>query len=297
MRDVWLVARFEVLRAVRTWRALALVVLVSVAMGGGAYLFAQFVGLMENQLATTLGVASTRTPGAMLEQLVTSDSYRDVMGQMFGEGLRRDWVLTLHPSSLYAFGLATLVMPFFAATASSESIAIDVQSRAIRFEALRTGRLELVLGRFAGQLGILTLAIGVATLVAFVVTLMSMIVSSPLSLIGDLLMFAVRSWAFAVPFVGVGIAASQLTASPAWARVLAIGATLGSWMVFAWAPTLFDHPTGAAVVDVVTLALPQRYLVTFVSPGTDWIGSVVIEIGIATVVTVIAFPWFARRNL
>lgn len=66
MRDIWLVARFEVLRAIRTWRAVALLVLYAVASGGAAWLFTKFVGLMENTLADQLHVARTTTPGAML---------------------------------------------------------------------------------------------------------------------------------------------------------------------------------------------------------------------------------------
>ena len=45
-----------------------------------------------------------------------------------------------------------LFVPFLAATAASEAIALDLRSRALRYEALRAGRAEILLGRFAGQL-------------------------------------------------------------------------------------------------------------------------------------------------
>ncbi|MEN0062891.1 MAG: ABC transporter permease subunit [Myxococcota bacterium] len=297
MRDVLLIARFEVLRAIRTWRALALVVLVSVAMGGGAYLFTRFIGLMENQLATQLGVARTRVPGAMLQELVTSDSYRDVVTQVFGDPAMQEWILQLHPAALFYFGLATLVLPFFAATASAESLSIDVQSRAIRFEALRTSRLDLVAGRFLGQASILTFAVIVAAATALIVTALSMRVAQPVSLMIDVLRFSLRAWVFGMPFVGLGIAASQLTSSPAWARVLAIGATLGTWGAVAFGPWLGERLGVIHILDVVLLTMPQRHLDALWGPGNDWLFSGFIELVLALVATVAAFPVFARRNL
>ncbi len=297
MRDVLLVGRFEVLRAVRTWRALALVVLVAAAMGGGSYLFTRVVGLMENQVAQQLGVPATRIPGAMLAELVASPGYRETIEGTFGDEAVVEWVLGLHPAALFYFGLSTLLIPFFAATASAESIALDVQSRAIRFEALRTSRLDLVLGRFLGQVGVTTVAVAVATLTAIGVTLASMIVAEPLVLARDVATFAVRSWAFGLPFVGIGIAASQLTASPAWARVLAMVGTLSTWLLAALGPGLLDDLGVGALADVIDVVLPQTWLDALWGPGGDWMTSVIVELVLAVVLAVAPVPLFARRNL
>ena len=69
-RDTALVARFEIVRAVRTWRALALVVLYLVATAGGARIFVDFLSSLENRLAETLGVPPTDHPGAMTARLL-----------------------------------------------------------------------------------------------------------------------------------------------------------------------------------------------------------------------------------
>ncbi|HHO50576.1 MAG TPA: hypothetical protein ENK18_06790, partial [Deltaproteobacteria bacterium] len=84
MRDVFLVARFEVLRAIRTWRALALIVLFMVASAGASFLFVQFIGLIENTLAQQMGVPPTQVPGAMLGELVASGTWRDLVEGMAG---------------------------------------------------------------------------------------------------------------------------------------------------------------------------------------------------------------------
>ena len=51
LRDVLLVARFDVLRALRTWWAGALFLLYGLATAGAAWAFIKLVGVMENALA------------------------------------------------------------------------------------------------------------------------------------------------------------------------------------------------------------------------------------------------------
>jgi hypothetical protein len=48
-----------VLRAVRTWRALSLIIAYLIANLGGAYLFIQGLHMMEQRLAEQLGVGTT----------------------------------------------------------------------------------------------------------------------------------------------------------------------------------------------------------------------------------------------
>ena len=48
--DVWLVAGFEIKRSIRTWRALALVLLYGIAATGWAYLVVQAIGAMEQRV-------------------------------------------------------------------------------------------------------------------------------------------------------------------------------------------------------------------------------------------------------
>ncbi len=217
MIDVFLVARFEVLRAVRTWRALALVVLYGVATAGAAWLFIRMVGFMETTVAQQLGVAATETPGAMLDQLVASDTYRKLLAAMVPEHLI-DFVISVPPIAMFHLWLGLLMVPFFASSSAAECISIDLRSRALRFEAQRTSRLALVVGRFAGQLVLAGVASLVATAVLWGMAVALMAGQEPVTLAGWLLWFTPRTWAFAIPFAGIGVAASQLTASPAWAR-------------------------------------------------------------------------------
>jgi hypothetical protein len=297
VRDVWLVGRFEVLRAIRTWRAVALLVLYGVASGGAAWLFTKFVGLLENTVAEQLGVAKTTTPGAMLGELVASDTWREVLEAMTGSPQLVETLVQIPPLAAFNLWFGFLVVPFFAASASAECIAIDVQSRAIRYEVQRTGRLELVLGRFFGQLALTAAATAMSVAVVWTVGMTFMVGNPPLALAGWLALFAPRTWLFGVPFVAMGVAASQLTSSPAWARVLAIGGTAGSWVLFGIARWIEAETSWAILSDIALQLLPQGWLRGLWEPGFAWLGSAIACVALGGAVITAGYLRFSRRDL
>ncbi len=297
MRDLLLVARFEVFRAIRTWRALALLVLYGVASAGSSYLFVRFVGLLENSLAQQLGVPETRTPGAMLDRLVTSDMWHDVVEGMSGSPHLADQLVQIPPIAMFHLWVGFLLVPFFAASASAECIAIDVQTRAIRYELLRTGRLEVVVGRFVGQAAITAAASALSVAVVWVVGLGFMVGNHPLELLGWLVVFTPRAWLFGLPFVALGVAASQLTASPAWARVMAVGATAGSWVLLGLARWIEVDSDWPVVADVALQILPQGWLRGFWEPGLGWMPSAAACLALSGAALVLGYLRFSRRDV
>ena len=297
MRDLLLVARFEILRAIRTWRAIALIVLFCVASGGATYVFTRFVGVLENTLADQMGVPRTETPGAMLEKLVASDSYRNVVEGMVGAADLVDYLLAVPPLAMFSLWFGFLLVPFFAASASAECIAIDVQNRAIRYEATRTGRLEIVMGRFAGQLSLTLLAQLAATTVVFGVGIGFMVINRPLELAAWLAWFSIRAWFFAIPFIGIGVAASQLTASPAWARVLAVGATAGSWVLYGLARFWEDHDRNEWLVAILLQVLPQGWLYGMWQPQFAWLLPALATTLMGLAFAAVGYLRFMRKDL
>lgn len=296
-RDVLLVGQFEVLRALKTWRALALCALYAVATGGATYVFTRLIGAMENTLAQQLGVATTETPGAMLDTLIKSDMFQEMIASMVGSQDLALRVLDLPILSLFFLWFSFLVTPFFAATAASESIASDVYTRAIRFEALRTGRLELALGRFAGQAALTAVAMIGAGVVAWCVGMQCLRGHTGPDLAFALTWMGFRGWLFGLPFVGLGLAASQWTASAAWARVLAIGLTVGSWASYAMLHWLPDwQPSLQAVTDGLVPLYPQAWTATLWEP-TGWIAAGLSLVGISAANLALGFAVFMRRDL
>jgi hypothetical protein len=296
LHDVLLVARFEVLRAVRTWRALALILLYALTTAGCTWIFVKFLGAIENEVATSLGVPRTDKPGAMLDRALESNVLREFIGAMTGNSSFLDNIMAWPLLAVFFLWIGFGLLPFFAASTSAECIAIDVQSRAIRFELLRTGRAELVLGRFFGQCFLTGAGLMASAVAVFGVTQYTMVEQDPLELGLGLLGVVPRAWFFGLPFIGIGVAASQVTASPAWARVLAICATTLTWAAYGlakWAETS-DYPW---LADVAMQVLPQGWMGGLWSTGVVWLAPGVSCAGLAGATVVLGYLVFARRDL
>lgn len=295
LRDILLVSRFEVLRAIRTWRALALIMLYLVASAGGAWIFVQLLGEMENSIATAMGVPTTDTPGTMLAELMASDSYHRLVSAFTGSEAMADQLVSVPPLAMWHMWLGLLLVPFFAASASAESISIDLSSRALRYEALRTGRLELVLGRAMGQVILTGMATIVSIIAVWFVGMWFMVGNSPVGLAWALMSLSLRAWIFGLPFVGIGICCSQLTASSAWARVLAIGGTAGTWIGFGfmrWVETTWAAPVADAMLQV----LPQGWM-RGLWGSPDWMLSSLVCLALAGAAGSLGYLRFAGRDL
>lgn len=295
-RDILLVGRFEVLRAVRTWRALALLMLYGIGYGGASYIFVAILHGLENQVARQLGVATTDTPGALLGSLVESDTFQEMILAMTGNEQLMEELTTIPPLAIFAMWFGLLMIPFFAASAAAECISIDLRSRALRFEALRTGRLELVLGRFAGQLTLTVMASLVAVLVTWSIGMFAMVGNPPVGLLIALLVMTAKAWTFSIPFAGVGVAASALTTSPAWARVLAIGTTAGSWVAYGFASAV-DGGDYSLLADIAYQILPQGWMRMLWEPGLGWLPAALALCCMGTAAVGVGFARFQGRDL
>lgn len=267
--DVLSIARFELARALRTWRALGLSLVVVVATSGGAWVFTRVLRSLERELAETLGVARPDTPGALLAELQASARYRDLL-----EGLLTDpqwvdaWLLT-PPLALFHLWLSFAILPLFAATTAAESISGDWGSRALRYEAARTGRTEIVLGRWLGQVALLAAAAAAGAAGSWVVGMTAMVGNGPLALAVALGGASARAWAYAVPGVGVGIAAGCLTRAPNLARGLAL-------VVAAAVPVVAGllDPDEAPWVAALQPLLPPAWRALLWAPGASaWWGA------------------------
>ena len=295
LRDIVLVGWFEVLRALRTWRALALFVLYGLATAGAAYTFVGLVWVMENALAKQLGVPETETPGAMMQKLVESDSFRGMIEAMVGSEAAVDQVLAVPVLAVFNLWFGFLLIPFFAASAAAESVSIDMGTRSLRYEALRTGRLELIGGRYLGQLALTGMATALSVLGVWAIGMFAMRGNEALPLFGWLCWLSLRAWFFSMPFVGIGLAASQLTSWPMWARVMALGATAGTWVLYAFCQWLEDGRL-AVLADLGLQILPQGWMTQMWEP-VGWAAPALICSVLGPVFALFGYLFFSRRDL
>jgi hypothetical protein len=293
--DTLLVARFELLRALRTWRALALTVLYVIALSGATYIYIRILWFIESGVAETLGVPMTEKPGAMMDELLENGELTRMVREMSGNPDAVEYLLTWPLLSVWGLSIGILLLPFLATSASAECISIDMGSRALRFEALRTGRAELVIGRFLGQVALTGTAALAGLTGAWVVGMTQMVGNDPVLLAGGLATLGLRAWLFGLPFIGLGVAFSQLTASPNWARVLALGSTAGSWIAFGVARAYRDSSWGW-LCDLVLQLLPQGWLQGLWTPR-EWVLTGAVYASLSLLAIGLGFVRFSRRDL
>jgi len=295
LRDVALVARWWIARSVRTRSAAALVLIYALMEAGGAWVFTRILLAMEQGLADTLRVPRTRKPGAMLDVLADRGQLRDLLGGMVGDGAAVEWALQLPVLSSYTFWLALGVVPFLACAAGAEAISPDIADRSLRYELVRTGRLELVAGRFAGQALLVGLGLAFGAVGVWIVAMTCMVDQPAIAQATSLLMFAPRLWFWSLPWLGLGIACSQLSGTTNFSRTLALGATVGVMVAYGtitWLATNYWPLLG----DLVLPILPHTYSLGLWGPGFGWGTEALVLTALGLVAALSTYPLFARRN-
>ncbi len=100
----------------------------------------------------------------------------------------------------------------------------------------------------------------------------------------------------AAGYLGLGVAASQLTATVNVARSVALFAAVLSWMAWGWlrTDTMAEWPIVKAIAEPV---LPQTYVLDLWGPGMDWAASGALLPLLGFVAALLPWPLFRRRNL
>ncbi|MCP4868436.1 MAG: hypothetical protein GY898_06935 [Proteobacteria bacterium] len=295
LRDVALVARWWLARSVRTRSAGALVLIYTLLLAGGAWMFTKFIHSMELTLANTLRVPPTKKPGAMLDTLKERGELKELLQGMIEDPAAVEWAIQLPVLSTFTFWMGLGAVPFLACAAGAEAISPDIRDRSLRYELVRTGRLELVAGRFLGQAFLVGLGLAFGCAGVWIVAMTGMVDQPPAEQATSLMLFAPRLWVWSLPWLGLGIACSQLSGTVNFTRTLALGGTVGVMIVFGITQWLSDD-YWPILGDLVLPILPHSYSLGLWGPGFGWAGEALILAAMGLVWALVTYPLFARRN-
>lgn len=296
IRDALVVARFQLARALRTRSAVSLCALFTLVSAGSAVGFTRILLVLEQQTARILQVPETDTPGTMLDAVKQDTDFLQMIEHMLGAPELVDWALQLPFLTLTNFWTGLGLVPFIAAAAGAEAISPSIQDRSLRFEVVRTGRLELVCGRFLGQSLLFAVAALCGAIGVWVVAMTAMTGNPPLGQITTLLALLPRHWLWALPFLGLGMACSQLTQNVNLSRLMAMGLTAASWVLWGLLEGRLgdDWPLAR---DLLLPLLPQSWGMQLWGPGLGWAVPGVVLLAMGFCGLLLGFPFFNRRNL
>lgn len=297
LRDALAVASFHVRRARRTRTLLALCVVYVIAAGGVAWIFRTVVHHMEKAAADVLRVPQTDTPGAMIDTLRTQDEFRRMMEGLIPDPQLLDWAMGLPVLTVSHFWMALGLLPFLAAAAGSEVLAPSVHDRSLRFELVRTGRLELVYGRWLGQAALVALATTLSVVGPLFIGEVFMVEQPFGQTLQVLVGMTPPLVAWTLPFLGLGVATSQLTANTNFARILALLGVTTTWVFYGLTFSERIKEKAPWAIDLISPLLPQSYMADLWGPGAGWLTSGGILLGLGLAFALLGYPRFARRNV
>lgn len=297
LQEIFWVARYEVGEAMRT--RLFQMGLLAWLGGLGAFngLLLVILSHLENEAADLMGVAHTWRPGAMLAQLQADgklDEFAEILG---GEGrassLLRDPLL-----GLWSSGFSMALLPILALFVTSASISSEVQSRAIRYLACRTDRLRIALGKLLGQIGFLGISLLCGCVLTWVMG-MTLMVKVPAWGLAMALVYRIPAIvAFSLPFVGLGMASSQLSSSPNGARFVSLLLFFGLFVVSAILPNYVGIDTLGRLADLALLLSPfTTWQPLWSDNASENIQAALRAAAIAVGVFSVGLVRFSRRDL
>lgn len=300
LRDVGLIARFELLEAVRTRRVVVLVLLFLLGGGFSAWGFARLLGDAESAAARALGAPDTSRPGASLSALEHTPIYRDLVKSLVDDPAAASALAALPPLVLVFAWLAMTFAPSLVVLTSSDAVSQEIETRALRYTLLRTGRVEFVLGKLMGQLALLA---GVILLAGVTFLTVSAIVLAGFPF-GASALAMLRLWPWIVvdtlPYLGLALGASMVASSAQAGRALAIAFVVLLALAHAAAQmdALRHGPIATALLDLLDYAtpFPRRYGV--IAPvGATFLHGLAVSLGTFAAYGGLGLWFFRRRDL
>ena len=216
-------ALFELFDAVRSRRALVLIALyliVSLLTMGGTI---TALGKMENQLADTLGVEQVEgRSGLVSATLWKSKPFQRIVRHLVDDPLVYDDIVGRHPAELLYAWLVFLFVPLMTVLFTSNRVAGDVRSGAVRYMLTRVTRLEWSLGKYLGNAVLVLSGLLVGAVGAWLVAAWKLSGADIPSLLPAMVGWSLKAWILSLAWIGVSLGVSHLFKTPAKADGLAL---------------------------------------------------------------------------
>ncbi|MBR2839338.1 MAG: ABC transporter permease [Kiritimatiellae bacterium] len=221
-RRVWLAAMAEWRGAIRSRRALVLLVLYLASAVLCMYGTISILGKMETELASILQLPDGGQTGVVSETLWKSEPFRRLVRAVVRDSLVFEDLLSHHPVDLLYAWFAFLFAPMLVVLVSGGRVAEDRSSGAVRYMLMRVTRLEWSAGKYAGQAMLIACAIAASALGAWCVVLCRLPSASAVRLFEPLLVWGAKAWVYSLSWLGLSLGISHLTRTSGKAVALGI---------------------------------------------------------------------------
>lgn len=284
LADTARVAAYELGEAART-RLFQLAILAYLSgVGFANWVFIRILREAEATVATQMGVPATERPGAMLGQLTQNGDLLELLGPLVGTRTAATALLSEPVLALWSGGTAMILLPLVLIFTASGSVAGEVRSRSIRYLLCRTGRLQIGLGKLAGQLLLGLVAAGLGVGLSWTMGMTLMVSQPPVEMATAMARHTALSCAYALPYAGMGLAISGLVPNPNGARAAAAVVFLALHIGAAWLDDYVGIDTIGRLADLARLFFAPTTWRAFWSVDPVVLGSALVHVAVLAIV-------------
>lgn len=225
-RRLWIVARFELIEAVRSRLFLVVVGLYGAGAAIGSLVFVKIMAAAEDAARRALA-ASSQIPEAQVPPDLIREHALPLAAGLVRDPAIRGELLRMTPLSIFYGYMALSLVPLLVLATSAGSIAADVSSGASRFVLFRCDRLTWTAGKLVGQELLLGAGLLIGATLAGLVGLQQDPGFAAESWLW-LLRASFRAWLYGSAYLGIFLGLSIVTRSALGARALALFALIAS---------------------------------------------------------------------
>ncbi len=223
MNRLWQSTLTELVRAVRSRRALVIVVLYLAMSLLGMNGSISIMGSLERQISSALQLPENKGKSGVVSATVwQSRQFREGVKHMIGDSLIYEDLQGHHPVELlYAF-LAFMSVPLLTIMIAANRVADDLRSGAVRYMITRVTRLEWSLGKYCGIALLMLISLLIGGLAAWGIALFRLGGADVGELLFGILGWSLKAWALSLAWLGIALGVSHFFHSGSKATSIAV---------------------------------------------------------------------------
>ncbi|MGA2053328.1 MAG: ABC transporter permease subunit [Opitutales bacterium] len=322
-RDTYLVAGFELREMLRSRRAFLIVALYLLVAAFATFNFVRLLNVTQNltqapprwqrrdvpapnpatsghveahpfQPPPATAVPKGPSQGAFFSRW---SPFRGILSDQVTDPTTVDFLVAKPLIALFFMLVCLLAVPILIMITASESIAQEHQTRGVRFTALRTGRVEFVVGKVLGQAFLMAVVVLLSAGLCLAMGAWKLADFEWGPAISAMLVFWPRIVAFCVPFVGLASLCSMNCSSALSARAFALIGIGAVWMVHGLTGYYADTSL-AGFFNVLDQFEPyahesELWTATYATVGP----AMAILVGLGVLYVAVGLIFYSRRDL
>ena len=220
-RQIYFVARLDLVNALRSRRAQAMLLLYVMAVLGSTYVFCRLLEAAQEAVGSAV---------PLTESLARSPGFRIFVARLTGDAGVAERLTSTPPLALFFGWLSLTFLPFLVVVNSSDAVGAQVRTGEARFVTFRAGRLPFALGTLGSNALLMTLGLMLGAAGTLLLGSAMLGVGMLFADARAMVSIGTGAWCYSFAYLGLALGVSQLVSSATAARGLGLAAFLGLFL-------------------------------------------------------------------